>query len=331
MIINIFSLIKAMTISALSLVSFKKPSYLISNKLVAAGFIMLMMVLPATSFAAADTVSAQEHDQTTRKDLTSAKPSALQERSDKEQQIYKNPFGIAFYKPTYVLPFYYTQTPYQQIYDSNTPDNQRIMNEEFKAQLSLQFQIWRNMFNSHTSLKAAYTQLSYWQVYAKSQFFRETNYEPEVFLENNTFNNWFFDLGVVHQSNGRGGNLERSWNRLYTDIRFSDQNWLVSLKPWLLIFKSESSDIHNPDIAKYLGYGRLLVSYKFRQVEFSLKLRNIFQSGFKRGAEELDVSFPLFGRVKGYVQLFSGYGQSLIEYNHYTNAAGVGIALNDWL
>ncbi|MFN7095894.1 MAG: phospholipase A, partial [Burkholderiales bacterium] len=26
-----------------------------------------------------------------------------------------------------------------------------------------------------------------------------------------------------------------------------------------------------------------------------------------------------------------GYGQSMIEYNHYTNSIGIGIALNDWI
>ena len=35
--------------------------------------------------------------------------------------------------------------------------------------------------------------------------------------------------------------------------------------------------------------------------------------------------------VKGYVYLFSGFGYDLIDYNHYTNGAGLGITLNDWI
>ena len=70
------------------------------------------------------------------------------------------------------------------------------------------------MFHSPVSLNVAYTQLSYWQVYAKSQFFRETNYEPAIFLSDN-FSKIGWVMSVLHQSNGRGGKLERSWNRYF--------------------------------------------------------------------------------------------------------------------
>jgi len=39
----------------------------------------------------------------------------------------------------------------------------------------------------------------------------------------------------------------------------------------------------------------------------------------------------LLTKVKGYVQVFSGYGQSLIDYNRYTNGVGIGFALSDWI
>ena len=54
------------------------------------------------------------------------------------------------------------------------------MHEEFKAQLSMMVPIIPRLFhNPNASIDIAYTQLNYWQVYAKSQYFRETNYEPE--------------------------------------------------------------------------------------------------------------------------------------------------------
>ena len=48
----------------------------------------------------------------------------------------------------------------------------------------------------------------YWQFYAQSQYFRETNYEPELFLQGpiNRCSGW--QIGLNHQSNGRGGMLE---------------------------------------------------------------------------------------------------------------------------
>lgn len=240
-------------------------------------------------------------------------------------------YTIGTYMPTYMLPFYYTEMPDQAV--GRTPDNQKIMSAEFKAQLSFQMMLWYHPFQLPVNLKAAYTQLSYWQFYAKSQFFRETNYMPQIFLtmdKQNTWGDWHDELGLVHQSNGRGGSTERSWNRVYAQVQLTHSHWMVAVKPWLLIFKEESSDLHNRHITRYLGYGHILLGTKFYHQTLVLMLRNNLESGFSHGAEQLNWSFPLFGKLSGFVQAFSGYGQSLIEYNHYTNSIGIGVAINNW-
>lgn len=263
--------------------------------------------------------------------ITPDSESALQKKIAQEKAIQKSKYGISFFEPTYVLPFYYTGNPYQQIYRGRTPENQSVQNEEFKGQLSIQFPVVSNLFHSHYSIHVSYTQLSYWQVYAKSQYFRETNYEPALYISDNFLPNWLGSLGIVHQSNGRGGDLERSWNRVYLDISFSGEHWLISLKPWVLVFQSDSSDIHNPDIANYLGYGRAVFAVQFHHQEVAFMVRNALESGFSRGALEVTYQFPIHGRVSGFIQFFSGYGQSLIEYNHYTNSGGIGIVLSNWI
>ena len=260
-------------------------------------------------------------------DINNAEESALAIKLRGEGEISK--YGISFDEPTYILPFYYTASPYQDV--GPTPNNQGIMNEELKAQLSFKFDIWPKMFGSTWGIGASYTQLSYWQVYAKSQFFRETDYEPALFVQDQFLPHWLASLGAVHQSNGRGGQFERSWNRAYFNLAFSGRHWLVRVEPWILIFKKESSDLHNKDIAKYLGYERIVVAYKYHSQEFSAVVRNSFESGFQRMALELGYEFPIYLRLHGYVQYFYGYGQSLIEYNHKTNAAGIGIALSNWI
>ena len=50
-----------------------------------------------------------------------------------------------------------------------------------------------------------------------------------------------------------------------------------------------------------------------------------------RGAIQLDYTFPLWGRLRGYAQFFNGYGQSLIDYNTNLTTVGVGFLLSDIL
>ncbi|MFP3353739.1 phospholipase A, partial [Pseudoalteromonas sp. SIMBA_153] len=50
-----------------------------------------------------------------------------------------------------------------------------------------------------------------------------------------------------------------------------------------------------------------------------------------RGSEELNWTFPIGGKFIGYTSIFTGYGESLIDYNHKQTRFGIGIALNNIL
>ena len=90
--------------------------------------------------------------------------------------------------------------------------------------------------------------------------------------------------------------------------------------------------IENPDIERFLGYGDLLAVYKWNtQNTVSLLVRNNLRTGDNKGAVQLDWSFPLYGGLKGYVQFFSGYGESLIDYNWRQTTFGIGVLLTDWM
>jgi phospholipase A1/A2 len=268
------------------------------------------------------------------KNMAEPKKTVVQKRAEKENHLQPNDFLIDLYKPNYLLPYYVTFSPDNAVYQNNTPNGESLKKSELKYQLSLKVPLWKKIFKSNSSLFLAYTQLSYWQLYNRSRFFRETDYEPELFLANqlnwNLSKRWqltFLNIGVTHQSNGFGNQLERSWNKLYLDAIVSSEHWMISLKPWYVL----STYPYNRDIAQYLGYGRVLVAYKFYQQTLSLQFHNFIERGGKHKTAELTYSFPITPYIKGYAQVFSGYGQSLIEYNHRTNSVGVGIALNDWI
>ena len=238
---------------------------------------------------------------------------------------------INLYRPTYVLPFYHTNNPYQSIYLNNTPNNQWLKDDELKAYFSFFIPIVRHLYKDKPlSLNFAYSQLMYWQVYAKSQYFRETNYEPEMFMENHFSRYVAAQVGLNHQSNGRGGDLERSWNRAYLQLKFTGQKWLVQVRGWSLIAENSSSNLHNSDIVYYLGYENILLSYKLGKLKTSIEAQN-FESGFKRGYVQVSMSYPILQAISVYTQFFNGYGQSLIEYNHKNTGFGIGISLNDWI
>ena len=239
-----------------------------------------------------------------------------------------NSVDISLDKDTYILPFYYTQSPNYSVYNGNTPSGQKINKFEFKGQFSLKINLLRNLLNTNTNVYFGYTQLMYWQLYGKDPFFRETNYMPELYFSHSFLSNTDTLFGIIHDSNGRGGKQERSWNRVFLEQKYKINNFYVDVKPWIIVFKNSSIDLHNPDIADYLGHVKFTLALNLHNFVFQFSTQNNLESAFKYGSETLDLSYPIYDKFRFFMQIFSGYGQSLIEYNHYTNAFGIGISFN---
>jgi phospholipase A1 len=262
--------------------------------------------------------------------------SMVAKRLDAERATRRNPFVLLPHKQNYVLLASYNDNPNFQIY--NIPDSE-FDRWEIKFQLSYKLPVIEGMFGSDVDLYAAYTNLSFWQAYNRdiSSPFRETNHEPELFLvvpdiwpkkwEVHGWRNALMRLGVVHQSNGQSGYFSRSWNRAYANVLFEKENFVIGIKPWYRI--PEDND-DNPYIDDFLGRYEIQGLYKKREQTFSLMLRNLFD-GENRDTMQLDWSFPLYGRWRGYLQYFRGYGESLIDYDVKSHRLGFGLQLTDWL
>ncbi|MFP1724156.1 phospholipase A [Lonsdalea quercina] len=245
-------------------------------------------------------------------------------------QKHDSPFILYPYENNYLLYTYTSNINRDAIQSYNWGKNAR--KDEVNFQISLGFPLWRGILGDNSLLGASYTQGSWWQLSNKSESspFRETNYEPQIFLgwaTDYSLAGWTLrdvEVGFSHQSNGRSDPTSRSWNRAYARLMAQNGNWQVELKPWLRI--SDSKD-DNPDITRYMGHYRVRVGYLWGDSIFSAEGRYNWNSGY--GGGEVSWSYPLTEHVRFYTKVFSGYGESLIDYNHRQTRVGVGVTLND--
>lgn len=258
----------------------------------------------------------------------------------RERDTEWSPYILTAHKQNYILVYSWVDSQ-NPIY-TTSGDEELMENAEAKFQLSIKVPLAENdLFVEGDSLHVGFTLKSFWQVYNSelSAPFRETNYNPEIFytmpLE---FKSRGADtalrFGLEHESNGRSQLQSRSWNRVYTQIFYAKNNYLISLKPWYRLpedtkdYAGDPSGDDNPDIDDYMGYFELNGVLTSGKLEFSTMLRNNLRDE-NYGALELGLSFPLWGRIRGYAQYFNGYGESLIDYNHRVERFGLGFLVTD--
>jgi phospholipase A1/A2 len=252
-------------------------------------------------------------------------------------------YDISLYAPNYFLFGRYTTdlntAPFDPLVNGGLLEPGTDLDSvEAAFQLSFKFRLWTTD-DRRWGLWAAYTQQSQWQLYNTSgnasRPFRETNYMPELIVSYRPDLKWgdlrwnLFNLAFNHQSNGRSDLLSRSWNRMIASFGVEQGDFALLGRLWWRIPESDDKD-DNPNISDYYGWGDLSAIYKWRGQSFAATIRGNPSTG--KGAGQLAyTSAPLFGPVRGYVKLFSGYGETLIDYDWNQTTIGIGITLNDWL
>jgi phospholipase A1/A2 len=270
------------------------------------------------------------------------KGSLLDSRWELAKDSKLGTWNFRAYKPMYLLPAFWSSkvndTPSSPNPNNTVTTPLEVDDLEAKFQVSFKTKAWENIFGDNGDLWMAYTQSSRWQVYSPdtSRPFRETNYEPEVMLtfRNNYhlagWNGRLLGIGVNHQSNGRADPLSRSWNRVIGMIGLDRDNWALTVRPWWRV-KESASDDNNRDIEDYVGRGDATLVYVHGGHQFSVMGRHSLRGGDRsHGAVQLDWGFPIHNSLRGHVQIFDGYGESLIDYNHRATYIGLGVSLLEW-
>ncbi|MBV2162656.1 MAG: phospholipase A [Comamonas sp.] len=227
---------------------------------------------------------------------------------------------------------------------------QDYQRHEMRIQVSARTKIAQGLLtgprsSGKDSLWFGYTQQSYWQLFngGLSRPFRSTDHEPEVFYVYPTDaplpggGRWRYSgIGLVHQSNGESNPLSRSWNRWYlmTGAEWRS-GWQLHLKAWKRVAEKAEND-DNPHIQDFVGRGEARLFWNVND-RHTLGLTVRGTPGRGRGSGRLEWLHPLGEGWNGHksnlrlhVQLFSGYGDSLLDYNYKRTVLSVGLSLLDF-
>ncbi|WP_348688386.1 phospholipase A [Acidovorax soli] len=222
---------------------------------------------------------------------------------------------------------------------------------ENRIQLSVRTKIAQGMLTQgHPTLKDSlwfgYTQQSYWQLFSPgiSRPFRTTDHEPEVMYVYPTDARlpfgwrWRYSgAGLVHQSNGQSNPLSRSWNRVYLMTGMElDNRWHIQARIWKRLSEN-SPDDDNPGISDYIGRGEVKAFWNLdKDNTLGATLRHSLSSS-GRGSARLEWLQTLGTGLGGsksnlrlHTQLFSGYGDSMIDYNRKRTVFSLGLSLVDF-
>lgn len=224
-------------------------------------------------------------------------------------------WGITAHQNNYFLPIVY----------SSYKGSHKDITSEFS--ISLKKLIASDIIGLNEDYYFAYTQLSWWDIYADSSPFYENNYQPEIYTQIpvDFYNFNHIRFGFLHDSNGKGELESRSWNRIYSSFELDFGK--LSLTPRLWLRLPDNKD-DNPAIVKYNGIIDLTAYYKLPSGSF---IQSIFSNNLRFDKEnkssfELRYLHYIGDGFYIYLSGFSGYGYELVYYKKYQNRIGIGIA-----
>lgn len=230
--------------------------------------------------------------------------------------------------------------PYEPMYFVGGTDQPNV-----RFQFSFAYQVfnpegpWASSVPFLSGIFLGYTQSSLWDLEDESKPFTDTNYRPGAgwgkerldWLKIPGVEQTGFQAGIEHESNGRDGRASRSINVAYVRpvFHFGDpKGFEAQIAPKYYCYLPDRED--NPDISEYRGYCDLRVSAGWAE-GFQAAATGRLGADGDRGSIQVDLTYPLRALGDGnfdlYLQLqwFSGYGESLITYDEYTDALRIGI------
>ncbi|GGO92435.1 phospholipase A [Stakelama pacifica] len=180
-------------------------------------------------------------------------------------------------------------------------------------------------------LRFAYTQTMFWATDQESAPFTSTIYSPEIYYEIRPDASLAIAAGYHHDSNGGDPDNSVDMNKIFLRgaKRFDlSDRWYAEVAPEAWFFFS--TEYPRQPIRRYAGYTALRLTVgETDGIKVSGRLTG--NPGTGKAAGEAFISYPLTridGSVGVYIfgQAYSGYGESLNDYDRNDSHARIGIA-----
>lgn len=268
-------------------------------------------------------------------------PSLLSKYWELDAADKRGIFNFVGYQPNYVLPVHITSRINRA---PQSPTQAPVLqpayrHAEAKFQLSLRTKLAQDVGLPGADLWVAFTQQAMWQIYngADSKPFRNTDYQPEAIFIVPTAKGlralpwgwqWrYTQFGIAHQSNGQSDPLSRSWNRVYLGAGIERGDWSLSAKFNQRLNERLATD-NNPDLVAYRGRAEFQLSWT-RGAQTASLLYRTSPGSSRYGAVQFEWTTPIFGDqpngLRWFVQAFSGFGETLTDYNFRQTSLGAGV------
>lgn len=226
--------------------------------------------------------------------------------------------AFAVYKDTYFT----TGIPLHGSINSNTADA--------LFHISIRHRLTKSRLPFNTFLYLTYTQKSFWDVYADSAPFRDSNYNPslglgKVIIHNDIVRGGAF-LQIEHESNGRDGKESRSWNMISLSAKyFYNMQLTFEGKLWIPLVDGDE----NSDLVDYRGIATISANYITKNKKWWLATELNPRKGFGNVNTIVTAGFKISKNDNQYIyaRFYNGKGDSLLDYNKYDINIRVGFCI----
>lgn len=205
------------------------------------------------------------------------------------------------------------------------------VNSNIKFQISIAQRLTKSTLPWGTYLYLFYSQKVIWNILMNSQPMTDLNFNPGVGLAKPFFsdNRYIGKAFVVfeHESNGRDGDISRSWERLSFGANILiDQNLMVHGKFWI----PWADGMHNRDITKYCGIFQTGMQAMSNDRKYNCAITLVKRAGINFNYNTiLEFGVRLWAKHNQYLffQYYNGYGENLLDYKQYRSEFRVGIQI----